>query len=85
MIKIKGQVQSLIEELMLVFKMFFSSIDLDPRERIHTNNQQQRVRHSDRTGYHSGRVHREGAQRPIQIQAASSNPHRGYHGMYFAM
>lgn len=70
---------------MLVFEMFLSSVDVDPSECIHTNNQQQCVRHSDCTGYHGGCVHRKRAQRPIQIQAAGSNPHRGYHGMCCAI
>lgn len=52
----------------------------DPGDHLQQNNLQQCVWHCDLPGDHGGGVHREGAERQIQIQAASANPHRGYHG-----
>lgn len=52
----------------------------DPGDHLQADHVDQRVRRGDLAGHHGGGVHREGAQRQVQDEAAGADPHRGHHG-----
>lgn len=62
---------------LLCFVVVFST---DPRDHIQQDHLDQCVRPGDRSGDYGGGVHREGAERQIQIQTPSADPHRGHYG-----